>query len=112
MKRIAGLLLKAGVTLGIFLGIFLEFGGGYHPVDTATLATPGTFEMSNPAFPGLVGRVKARFLGTPLPPPTLTVGLDKVCWEATEHTVFVRTSDTGMRPFKPLRHCGEGGLIT
>jgi hypothetical protein len=48
MKGFASFLLKFGVTVAIFVGIFLEFGGGYVPVDASTLRSPGTFEVSNP----------------------------------------------------------------
>ena len=113
MKRIVGLLLKFGVTLGIFVAIFLEFGGGYRPVITASLHAPGAFEASNPAYPGIVGRLRARLRGTALPPARLAVALDDVCWVATERAVFVRLDDGSSRPFKPLRHCGsERGLAT
>jgi hypothetical protein len=112
MKRTLTLLLKFAVTLGIFVAIFLEFGGGYAPVRTAGLAAPGTFESSNPAYPGIVGRVKARLRGTPLPPPRITVSIDEVCVVASERSVFVRTADGTMRRFKPIRHCGQGGLTT
>jgi uncharacterized membrane protein YbhN (UPF0104 family) len=112
MKRILTLLLKFGVTIGIFVAIFLEFGGGYAPVTTAQLSQPGALEASNPAYPGIVGRLRARFAGRPLPPPRLPVSEKDVCWAAGERSVFVRTADGSMRRFKPLRHCGEGGLRT
>ena len=112
MKRTLSLLVKLAVTLGIFLGIFLEFGGGYAPVDTATLSAPGAFEASNPAYPGIVGRMKARLRGTPLPPPRVPVSLEQVCVVASERSVFVRTADGTVRRFKPIRHCGQGGLTT
>ncbi len=112
MKRILGLLLKVGVTLGIFVGIFVEFGGGYQPVQTSTLGTAGAFEVSNPSSPGLIGQWRARLRGAPLPPPRLPVSIEQVCWVATERPVFVRLEDGTVRRFKPLRHCGQAGLIT
>src|SRR5438552_759496 len=112
MKATLGLLLKFGVTLGIFVAIFLEFGGGYQPVVTSSLRQPGAFEARNPAYPALLGRLRARMRGTPLPAPRVEVPIDQVCWVAAERTVFVRLADGRMRPFKPLRHCGEGGLTT
>jgi uncharacterized membrane protein YbhN (UPF0104 family) len=112
MKQTLGLLLKLCVTLAIFAGIFVEFGGGYAPVPAASLAAPDTFEASNPAFPGIVGRLRARLRGAPLPPPHLPVTLQDVCVAAAERAVFVRTADGSVRRFKPLRHCGEGGLTT
>jgi len=48
MKQTLAFLLKFAVTLGIFVAIFLEFGGGYAPVRTAELTAPGTFEAANP----------------------------------------------------------------
>ncbi len=112
MKQTLSLFLKFGVTLGIFVAIFLEFGGGYRPAVTATLRDAGAFEASNPAYPGLLGRVSARLHGLPIPPARLAVSIDRVCWEAAERAVFVRLADGTMRRFKPLRHCGEGGLTT
>jgi glycosyltransferase 2 family protein len=112
MKRTLTLLLKFGVTIGIFVAIFLEFGGGFAPVVTAQLSEPGALEVSNPAYPGIVGRLRARLAGRPLPPPRLPVSAKQVCWLASERSVFVRTADGSVRRFKPLRHCGEGGLVT
>src|SRR5213594_3905708 len=112
MKQTLALLLKFAVTLGIFAAIFIEYGGGYAPVRTADLAVPGTFEATNPDFPGLVGRLRARLHGAPLPPPRVPVSLPDVCLAAAERAVFVRTADGSTRRFKPLRHCGEGGLVT
>jgi uncharacterized membrane protein YbhN (UPF0104 family) len=112
MKQALGLLLKLGVTLGIFAAIFIEFGGGYAPVSTADLSRPGAFEASNPAYPGIVGRLQARLRGTPLPPARVPMSLADVCWTAAERSVFVRTTDGTMRQFKPLRHCTDQGLAT
>ena len=112
MKQTLALLLKFAVTLGIFAAIFIEYRGGYAPVRTADLAVPGTFEATNPDFPGLVGRLRAQLHGAPLPPPRVPVSLDDVCLAAAERAVFVRTADGSTRRFKPLRHCGEGGLVT
>ena len=112
MKHALTLVLKLGVTLAIFVAIFVEFGGGYRPVVTAELTQPGAFEASNPASPGLVGRLRARLRGTELPPPRLPVAASEVCAVAVERAVFVRLADGSVRRFKPLRHCGEGGLAT
>jgi uncharacterized membrane protein YbhN (UPF0104 family) len=112
MKRTLNLLLKLSVTLAIFAGIFVEFGGGYRAVDTASLRAPGAFETTNPASPGIVGRLRARLRGTPLPAAHLPVTLEQVCWAAAERPVFVRLADGTVRRFKPLRHCGDRGLTT
>jgi hypothetical protein len=112
MKGFASFLLKFGVTIAIFVGIFLEFGGGWVPVDAAALRAPGTFEVANPAAPGIVGRLRARLRGAELPPPRIPDGADRVCIDASERSVFVRTIDGTVVRFKPIRHCGEGGLTT
>ena len=49
MKRALSLLLKFAVTIAIFVGIFLEFGGGYAPVTTSALRAPDAFAVANPA---------------------------------------------------------------
>ena len=110
MKQTLSLLLKFGVTLAIFAAIFLEFGGGWRPAVTAALHDPGAFEASNPAYPGIVGRVKARLRGVALPPARLPVPLDDVCRVAGERAVFVHLADGSVRAFKPLRHCATGAL--
>jgi glycosyltransferase 2 family protein len=112
MKKLLDFGLKLGVTLAIFVGIFLEFGGGYVPVDAARLRDPGTFEVANPAAPGLVGGLRARLRGTPLPPPRVPVALDAVCVAASERPVFVHTTDGAVARWKPIHHCGEGGLTS
>jgi len=112
MKGTLALLAKFGVTLAIFAGIFLEFGGGYRAVRTSRLGEPGAFEAANPAAPGLLGRLEARLRGTPVPPPREAVSLERVCAKAADRPVFVRLADGTVRRFKPLRHCGEAGLTT
>ena len=121
MKRVVSVLLKLGVTLGIFIGIFLEFGGGYAPVDTRGLTGGDAFAVSNPAYPGFVGRMRAKLSGATLPPPVVPIAADRVCEAASERTVFVRVGDGDTPPaagggafkrFKPIRHCHEGGFVT
>ena len=112
MKGTLALLAKFGVTLAIFVGIFLEFGGGYRAVRTARLREPGAFEAANPAFPSLLGRLRVRLRGTSLPPPRLPVPIERVCLAAVEGAVFVELEDGSVRRFKPLRHCADGGLAT
>ena len=112
MKQAVGLLVRFGVTIAILVAIFVEFGGGFRAVQTARLPEPEAFATSNPAFPGIVGRLRARLRGTPLPPPRVPVSLDKVCEVAAERAVFVRLADGSMRRFKPLRHCVAGRLAT
>src|SRR5438034_785205 len=112
MKGTLAPLAKFGVTLAIFVGIFLEFGGGYRAVRTAHLGEPGAFAAANPAFPSLLGRLRGRLRGTSPPPPRLPVSIEKVCLAAVEGAVFVELEDRSVRRFKPLRHCSEGGLTT
>jgi uncharacterized membrane protein YbhN (UPF0104 family) len=111
MKRALGLLVKFGITAAIFVAIFLEFGGGWAPVEGTRLNAPETFAVSNPAYPGLVGRLRARLTGAPLPPPQLPSTLADVC-RAADRALFVRTDDGRMRRFKPLRHCRDGALAS
>lgn len=112
MKRAFVLFLKFAVTIGIFVGIFLEFGGGYAPVETATLRGPEAFARANPAYPGIVGRMQAKMAGRTLPPPRLPATLADVCTDAAERAVFVRAAGGELRRFKPLRHCADGTFTT
>lgn len=112
MRTALKFLLKLGATLGIFVLLFIEFGGGYVPVNVGALEQPGAFEAANPAYPGLVGRLRARLTGSPLPPPRLPVGIDQVCVAAAERAVFVRSTEGSYQRFKPGRHCGQGGLTS
>src|SRR5579875_2500944 len=74
--------------------------------------TLGTFAASNPAYPGIVGRLRARLAGRPLLPARLPVSLDEVCAAATDRTVFVRAGGGTLRPRQPPRHCTDRGLAT
>jgi len=110
MRRALSLLVKLGVTLAIFAAIFVEFGGGFRPVETASLDTPGAFAAANRAYPGIVGRLRARLRGAALPPATVPVGRNTVCRVAEDRAVFVRLADGSMKRFRPLRHCRDGEL--
>lgn len=110
MKKALSLLIKLAVTLGIFVGIFLEFGGGYAPVKTSALALPGAIEVSNPAYPGIAARTKAKFSGADLPPPRIGATLDDACANASEGAVFVRDAAGVMTRIKTLRQCGDKAL--
>lgn len=112
MKKALSLLVKLAVTLGIFVGIFLEFGGGYAPVKTSALREPGAIEVSNPAYPGIVTRVKAKLSGATLPPARIPATLEDACTNAAEGAVFVRDAAGEMRRIKTLRHCGDKALTT
>lgn len=110
MKKALSLLVKLAVTLGIFVGIFLEFGGGYAPVKTSALREPGAIEVSNPAYPGLVARMKAKASGAALPAPRIPATLEDACANAAEGAVFVRDESGAMVRIKTLRHCGDKAL--
>ena len=112
MKAALSFVFKLGVTVAIFIAIFLEFPRGYRPVRTATLREPEAFEAANPAFPGIVGQLRARLAGTPLPPARVPVSIDEVCLAAAERDVFVRLANGTMQRFKALRHCRAGSLTT
>ncbi len=111
MKKTFSVLVKFAVTIAIFVGIFLEFGGGFYPVRTSSLREPGAIEVSNPAYPGIVGRIKAKLAGKPLPPARLPATIDDACANP-EAAVFVRVADGSMRHLKTLRHCGEKALAS
>jgi len=110
MKKVLSFALKLAVTIGIFAALFVEFGGGYAPVETASLSAPGAFEMKNPAYPGIVGRLRAKISGKELPPPRIPVAIDEVCLVAAEGAVFVHTQDGQWKPFKAIHHCTDAGL--
>jgi hypothetical protein len=113
MKGFLSFLTKLAVTLGIFVAIFLEFGGGFVPVDPATLRQPDAFAVANPDYPGLVGRLKAKWSGAVLPPAQVPIPADQVCAEADkEHTVFVKVQDGRYRPFRARKHCTDKQLTT
>jgi uncharacterized membrane protein YbhN (UPF0104 family) len=101
---------KLAVTVGIFVAIFIEIGGGYRGVARNDLDAAGTFEVANPGYPGLVGRLRARLSGGTLPSPRLPSSLGEVCEAASERRVFVRVEGVS-RAFKALRHCRDAELV-
>src|SRR5262249_60341301 len=92
MKTALSFALKLAVTLGIFVLIFVEFGGGFIAVDTASLRAPDAFEIANPAYPGIVGRLRARLTGAQLPPPRVPVSIDQGCVDAPAPARLGRTA--------------------
>jgi uncharacterized membrane protein YbhN (UPF0104 family) len=112
MKKALSLLVKLAVTLGIFVGIFLEFGGGYAAVKSSSLREAGSLEVSNPAYPGIVGRVKAKLSGATLPPARLPATIEDACRHAGEGAVFVRVVSGDWKRIKTLRHCAGGDALT
>src|SRR5947207_15874619 len=102
MKQTLAFLLKFAVTLGIFVAIFLEFGGGYAPVRTAELTAPGTFEAANPDYPGLVGRLRARVRGTPLPSPRVPFPRQTVALAPPDGPASCSTPTGAIAPYNPF----------
>jgi len=109
LRAVAKGAVKLAVTVGIFVAIFVEIGGGYRPVPVAELGAPGTFEASNPQYPGPVGRLRAWLSGRSLPPVRLPVNESQVCEASIHRQVFVRV-DGVPRAFKAYLHCRDGSL--
>lgn len=96
---------KAAVTIGIFVAIFAEFGGGPVAVDRAALQDGSVWMKPNPEMPGIVGKVKAKIAGKSLPEPLVPMGTEKVCRLAAETQLYAKTADGQTVPIKVLRHC-------
>jgi uncharacterized membrane protein YbhN (UPF0104 family) len=111
-KQAAKSLFKLLVTVGIFVGIFAEFGGGRVEVDRAALLDGSALYRPNPAMPGVVGKVQAKLKSTALPEPLVPMGAANVCRVAAEGPVFVRTTAGATVKFKALRHCEQDQLAT
>lgn len=105
-------IVKTALTLGIFVGIFAEFGGRPVEVDRAALLEGRGWERPNPAMPGLVGKVKARITGAALPEARVALEGAEVCKVAAGEQVFVRDVHGVVRPVRALRHCQDDRLAT
>lgn len=97
--------LKLGVTVGIFVAIFAEFGGGPVAVNRSDFEAGTIWQQSNPAMPGIVGKTKARLTGKSLPAPLVPLEADKVCKAAAESQVYATVADGKVLPIKALAHC-------
>lgn len=104
-KKSLGNILKALVTIGIFVGLFAEFGGGPMAVPREAITNGTAFYQDSPEMPGIVGRLKARFGGAKLPDP-VPLPLDQVCRHAAAgRAVFIQKDGGGYAAIKTLRHC-------
>ncbi len=111
LKKALVTFLKTLVTVGIFVSLFVEFGGGTVPVSRSGFAGGSIFYRANPALPGFVGRVKARLTGSSLPEPYVPLPGDQVCRLALEGgQVFVRTETGDIVKLRALHHCADGRL--
>jgi uncharacterized membrane protein YbhN (UPF0104 family) len=111
MKKTLITLLKTLLTIGIFVSLFWEFGGGTVAVSRPGVADGSIFYQANPAMPGIVGRVKARLTGGTLPDPHVPLPGDRVCDVAMQGApVFARTTTGEIEKIRALHHCEHGTL--
>jgi uncharacterized membrane protein YbhN (UPF0104 family) len=111
MKKVLITVLKTLLTVGIFVSLFVEFGGGTVEVSRTGVAEGTVFYRANPAMPGFAGRLKARLTGRTLPERHVALPGDQVCTLAVEGAaVFVRTESGEIARVRALHHCVEGRL--
>ena len=111
MKKALITVVKTLLTIGIFVSLFIEFGGGTVPVSREGFSSGAIFYKANPAMPGFVGRMKARVLGGELPAAQIPIPGDQVCEAALEgNAVFVKTTDGEIAKFRAMHHCVDGKL--
>ena len=96
LKKAIIAVLKTLITVGIFVSLFVEFGGGKVAVSRSGFADGSIFYHSNPATPGFLGRLKARFTGTPLPEPYVPLAaVVRPAGDSTGYAVFVVRDSAG-----------------
>jgi hypothetical protein len=111
MKKALVTVLKTLLTVGIFVSLFWEFGGGTVAVSRAGVADGTIFYQANPAMPGFVGRMKTRFTGGTLPDPHVPLPGGHVCDVAMQGAaVFVRSEGGEIAKIRALHHCEHGAL--
>ena len=111
VKKMLVTLVKTLVTVGIFVSLFVEFGGGTVAVSREGFADGSIFYRANPAMPGLMGRLRARLSGAALPDPYVPVPGGQVCLLAIEGgQIFVRAASGDVVRFRALHHCVDGRL--
>jgi len=109
MKKALVTIAKTLITIGIFVSLFVEFGGGPVPVSRSGFADGSIFYQANPAMPGIVGRLKARLSGAALPEPYIPLAANRVCTLALEGSqVFVRAESGEIVKLRALHHCLDG----
>jgi hypothetical protein len=112
LKKVLVTVVKTLITVGIFVSLFVEFGGGKVAVSRSGFTEGSIFYRANPAMPGLLGRLKARLTGASLPEPRIPVAGGKVCALALEGSqVFVRTEAGDIVKFRAAHHCRDGRLV-
>lgn len=112
MKKAIITVLKTLLTVGIFVSLFWEFGGGTVAVSREALAEGTIFYRANPAMPGLVGRLKTRLAGGTLPAAHVPLPGDQVCTVAVQgDPVFVRAESGEITKIRALHHCEDGALV-
>ncbi len=110
-KKVLVTVVKSVVTVGIFVSLFVEFGSGTVAVSRVGFSDGSIFYRTNPAMPGLVGRLGARLRGTTLPERYIALSADRVCGMALEGgQVFVRTEAGEIVKLRALHHCIDGRL--
>jgi uncharacterized membrane protein YbhN (UPF0104 family) len=111
LKKVLVTIVKTVFTVGIFVSLFVEFGGGTVAVSRTGFADGSVFYRANPAMPGFLGRLKARVTGAVLPDPYEPLGAQYVCTLALEGAaVFVRTEGGEIVKFRALHSCEDGRL--
>jgi uncharacterized membrane protein YbhN (UPF0104 family) len=109
LKKTIITVVKTAITIGIFVSLFVEFGGGPVEVSRAGFADGSIFYRANPALPGVLGRLKARLSGATLPEPYVPLAADQVCTLALEGgQVFVRTATGEIVKLRALHACVDG----
>lgn len=109
LKKALITVVKTLVTIGIFVSLFVEFGGGPVQVSRAGFADGSIFYRPNPERPGFIGRMKARLVGAKLPVKYLPLAANQVCTLAVEgEPVFIQTSAGDIVRLRALHVCADG----
>ena len=111
LKRTLVTVVKTLVTVGIFVSLFVEFGGGAVAVARSGCQDGSILYRANPEMPGFVGKMKARLAGKTLPEPYVPVSSEYACTLALEGgQVMVRTAAGDVVKLRALHHCVDGKL--
>ncbi|MEB2283550.1 MAG: hypothetical protein B6D46_07250 [Polyangiaceae bacterium UTPRO1] len=111
LKKMLVTVVKTLVTVGIFVSLFVELGGGTVAVSRTGLTDGSILYRENPASPGFVGKLRAKLTGATLPDPYVPVSSEYACTLALEGgRVFVKTAAGDMVRLRALHHCVDGRL--
>jgi hypothetical protein len=111
LKKMLITVVKTLVTIGIFVSLFVEFGGGTVAVSRSGFADGSILYRANPAMPGVVGKLKAKLTGAPLPDPYVPVSSEYACTLALEGgQVMIKTEAGQIVKLRALHHCVDGKL--